>query len=267
MQYKGGFLFGGSVLVALCLMSVLACGAFEAAGGTGTTGENLSQKMGTIDVNGNGIVYTEPNIAKITVGVITESGTSQQAMADNANKMDGVVNAVKGIGIPARDIKTATISVEPEYASENPPPAAHSYPVPAKQNITGYKATNTIIVTIRDLTRAGAVIDAASGAGSNEVQGVTFQLSDELQSPVYNEALQKAIADGTDKARTIANAAGIASYKLKSISESGYRSPVYAYEGLGGPAMAKAAAVSTPVSAGQAKVEASVSMTYIFVPQ
>lgn len=265
MQYKGGLLFGFSLLLALCLMSVLASSAFEADGGT--TGVNLSEKPGTISVNGNGIVYTEPDIAKITVGVITEAGTSTQAMADNANKMDSVVNSVKGKGIPAKDIKTATISVEPEYASENPPPASLSYPVPAKQNISGYKATNTITVTIRDLTLAGAVIDAASAAGSNEIQGVSFQLSDELQSRVYDDALKKAIADGTDKAQTIATAAGITGYKLKSISESGSRSPVYAYEGMGGAAMAKAASAPTPVSAGQTKVEATVSMTYIFVPQ
>lgn len=265
MKYHGGFLFGCSVLCALFILSVFA--GVASGADDGMNGGNLSEKMGTISVNGNGIVYADPDIAKITVGVITESGTSTQAMADNANKMDGVVKAVKGLGISDRDIQTATLSVEPEYASENPPPSTMSYPVPAKQNISGYKATNTVTVTVRDLSRAGAVIDAASSAGSNEIQGVTFMLSDERQSQIYQEALQKAIIDAAAKARNISAAAGVTDYKLKSISESGARYPVQSYEMAGGAMMAKAAAAPTPVSAGQLKVEAGVSMTYTFVPQ
>ena len=265
MNYKSGLLFCSSVLCALWLLAAMT-GIASGADDNMNNG-NLSEKIGTIEVNGNGIVYAEPDIAKVTIGVITEASTSTQAMANNANKMTGAVSAIKSVGIPAKDIQTATISVEPEYASENPSNSGMIYPPPAKQNITGYKATNTVTVTVRDLSKAGAVIDAAGSAGSNEIRGVTFMLSDELQSRVYQEALQKAIMDGAAKAKNISTAAGIADYKLKSISESGSRFPVYSYEGAGGAMMAKAAAAPTPVSAGEAKVEASVSMKYTFVPQ
>ncbi|WP_231844926.1 SIMPL domain-containing protein [Methanocella arvoryzae] len=255
------------MLCALFLISLTAGSAYAADGTDDDTDGNLSEKAGTINVNGHGTVYSEPDVAKVTIGVITEAATSTQAMADNANKMSSVVAGIKSVGIPDRDIQTATISVEPEYASENPSNSAMIYPPPAKQNITGYKATNTVTVTVRDLSKVGGVIDAATSAGSNEIQGVTFMLSDERQSRVYQEALQKAIMDGAAKAKNISSAAGITDYKLKSVSESGPGYPVYSYEGAGGAMMARAAAAPTPVSTGEIKVEASVSMRYTFVPR
>lgn len=265
MQLKDGFLFGCGTLLALCIILILAGNTF-AAGGATTTGVNLSEYSGTISVTGTGNVYAEPDIAKITIGVITEASTSTQAMADNANKMDEVVRAVRSLGIAEKDIQTSRVSVEPEYASENVSPYS-SYYYPAKQNITGYKATNTVTVTVRDISKVGQAIDAATSAGSNTVQGVTFLLSDERQAQAYNEALQKAVTDGSSRADTIATAAGVSGYKLKSLSESGGYYPMYSDNVLAGDALEKATAVTTPISAGQAKVQATVSMCYVFIPQ
>ena len=266
MQFKEGFLFGCGALLALCILLFVAGNTF-AAGGAAI---NLSEYSGTISVTGNGYVYAEPDIAKITIGVITEAGTSTQAMTDNANKMDEVVKAIKRLGIADKDIQTSRVSVEPEYASEVPKDSAVSsyyYPYPAKQNITGYKATNTVTLTVRDLSKVGPAIDAAGNAGSNTIQGVTFLLSDERQSAAYTEALEKVVADGSGKAKTMATAAGVDNYKLKTLSESGGYYPVYSDNYYAGADMAKATAASTPISAGQAKVQATVSMNYVFMPQ
>lgn len=266
MQLKDGFLFGCGTLLALCIILILAGNTF-AAGGTTTTGVNLSEYSGTISVTGTGYVYAEPDVAKITIGVITEAGTSTQAMADNANKMDEVVRAVRSLGIAEKDIQTSRVSVEPEYASEDVSPYSSCYYYPAKQNITGYKATNTVTVKVRDISKVGQAIDAATSAGSNTVQGVTFLLSDERQAQAYDEALQKAVTDGSSRADTIATAAGVSDYKLKSLSESGGYYPMYSDNVMVGDAMEKATAVTTPISAGQAKVQATVSMCYVFIPQ
>jgi uncharacterized protein YggE len=265
MHLKDGFLFSCGMLLALCIILIVAGNSF-AAGGATTTGVNLSEYSGTICVSGNGYVYADPDIAKITIGVITEASTSTQAMADNANKMDGVVRAIRSLGIAEKDIQTSRVSVEPEYASENTSTYS-SYYYPAKQNIIGYKATNTVTVTVRDISRVGQAIDAANNAGSNTIQGVTFLLSDERQAQAYNEALQKAIKDGSTKANTMATAAGVSGYKLKSLSESGGYYPMYSDNVLAGEALERATAVTTPVSAGQAKVQATVSMNYVFIPQ
>lgn len=247
-------LLGCGTLLALCLAVAVAAGP---------AGASTGNYNGTIDVTGKGYVYADPDIAKITVGVITEGASSTQALGDNADRMSAVVGAVKGLGIPDKDIKTAGVSLEPEYASENRPSTSY---VQARQNISGYKATNTVTVTVRDLSKVGPAVDAAGSAGSNEIQGVSFQLSEDSQAAAYGEALQKAIADGTDKARAMAGAAGVSGYRLKTLSESGTHYPVYAENFAAGGGMAKAAAAPTPVSPGHAKVEATVSMVYEFIP-
>lgn len=266
MQFKDGFLFGCGALLVLAVVLLIAGNTFAASGST--TGLNLSEYTGTLNVNGNGYVYADPDIAKISVGVVTEASTASQAMADNAERMDQVVKAVKKLGIADKDIQTSRVSVEPEYANVvKDPSATYYYPVQAQQNISGYKATNTIIVTVRDITKVSQAIDAAGNSGSNQIQGVTFQLSDESQAKAYNEALQKAVTDGSSKAGTMASAAGVSGYKLKTVSESGYYYPVYSDNVLAADSVRSAAAVATPISTGQAKVQASVSMTYVFLPQ
>jgi hypothetical protein len=116
MKFKDGFLFGCGVLLVAFIILFIVGNSFATSGSS--TGVNLSEYTGTINTNGNGYVYVQPDIAKITVGVITESSSSTQAMADNANQMDQVVKAVKKAGIADKDIQTSRVSVEPEYASE-----------------------------------------------------------------------------------------------------------------------------------------------------
>ncbi|WP_424359786.1 SIMPL domain-containing protein [Methanocella sp. MCL-LM] len=265
MKLKDGFLFGCGALLAVFCILFLAGNTFAAGGSS--TGVNLSEYSGAICVTGTGYVYAEPDIAKITIGVITEAGTSTQAMDDNANRMDEVVKAIKRLGIADKDIQTSRVSVEPQYASEYPVSYSSYYPYTSRQNITGYKATNTVCVTLRDLSKVGPAIDAANDAGSNTIQGVTFLLSEERQSAAYTEALEKAVADGSGKAKTMATAAGVENYKLKTLSESGGYYPIYSDNYYAGAEMAKATGASTPISAGQAKVQATVSMNYVFMPR
>jgi len=264
MQFKNGFLFVCGGLLALCIVFIVSANTFAVGGSSNSV--NLSEYTGTIAADGNGYVYADPDIAMVTVGVVTEGSTSTQAMADNANKMDAVVKTIKGLGVADKDIQTSQVSVQPKYTTTYPGYASANIPVTVTQNISGYTATNTVTVTVRDLSKTGPVVDAAYNSGSNQIQGVTFSLSDDLQSKVYNEALQKAIADGTGKAKTMATAAGVTDYKLKTISESGSYYPV-AFNGLSTSGMADKAVAPTTISPGQAKVQASVSLTYVFVPQ
>lgn len=265
MQIKNGFLFvcGGFLAIAAILLVV---GNSFAAGGT-TSGVNLSEYQGTISVTGNGYVYVTPDLAQVSISVVTEDATSTKAMADNANAMDKVIRAVKQLGIADKDIKTSQISLQPKYSYDYPDARSTYYPTPLRQNITGYTATNTLTITIRDLSKVGQVIDAAYNAGSNEINGVTFMLSEDLQSVTYKQALEKAVRDGSGRAGTIATAAGIGGIKLKTISESSPYFPVY-YESFSrSDAKAASSVAPTTVSPGEQKVSATVSMTYVYLPQ
>lgn len=254
MELKRGLMFGFGVFLALAV--VLAIMGHAAADTTPLS----TDKERTITVTGTGSVYAVPDIAKFSTGVVTEADTSTAAMQKNAQLMDAVVNAIKSSGIPEKDIKTSRVTLEPVYNYYSQPQGSTEKP-----KIVGYRATNTVTVTIRDLSKVGTTIDAANNAGANKVNGVSFELSEEKAADVYKQALKKAVSDGSDKAKTIADAAGTGVITLKSISESGTYYPQPYYVDYGGSMEARAAAAPpTPVSPGEQKVQATVSMVYTF---
>jgi uncharacterized protein len=253
MEFKKGLLFGLGAIAALAVM--LAIMGSAAADDTPQT----ASKERTVSVTGTGSVYTVPDIAKFSTGVVTEANLSADAMQTNAQLMDSVVSALKKAGIPEKDIKTGRLTLEPVYNYYSQPQGSTEKP-----KIVGYRATNTVTVTVRDLTKVGTAIDAATNAGANKVNGVSFELSDEKSAEVYREALKKAVSDGADKAKTIGDAAGTGALTLKSISESGTYYPQPNYYEYGAAAMDSRSAVTTPVSPGEQKVQATVSMVYTF---
>lgn len=280
MGFKRGFLFGIGALFALAAICIIIGNTTAQYAASGV---NPSSYNGTITVTGSGSVYADPDMAQVSIGVTNEATTATQAMSDNAAAMTKVMNALEGQGIAKADIKTSTVSLQPKYSYEYPKayysgsagtmmPAASTTsaiaPVPTSAptvlttQIVGYTATNTVTVTVRDLAKVGPVIDAGYNNGANQVNGVSFMLSDDKASTVYQQALQNAIKNGADKAKSMATASSVGDIKLKTISESGMYYPM-AYQAFGG-AYAADAAVSTPISPGQNKVTATVSLTYVY---
>ena len=252
MDIKKGLLFSLGFIVALAILLAIMGSA------SADDSPQAVSKDKTVTVTGTGSVYATPDIAKFSTGVVTQSASSSDAMQNNAQLMDKVVKAIKATGIPDKDVRTGQVSLEPQYST-------NAQGVQDTSKIIGYKATNTVTVTIRDLSKVGSTIDAATGAGANQVNGVSFELSDELAASTYKQALKKAVADGADKAKTIADAAGTSALTLKSLSESStyYPQPVYMDFAAAG-AKAAPMAVSTPVSPGEQKVQATVTMVYTF---
>src|ERR1700712_562049 len=109
-----------------------------------------------------GEVRTAPDMATISLGVMTQAPTADEAMKANAARMTTVVAALKKAGVAERDIQTSGLSLSPQNVYEqNKPP-----------RLTGYQANNQVTVRVMNLPRLGAVLDACVGAGANEVQGV-----------------------------------------------------------------------------------------------
>jgi uncharacterized protein YggE len=153
-----------------------------------------------------------------------------------------VISAVKGAGIPASDIQTQQVSVYPRYANDG-------------QAITGYSAVNTVNVKVRDLAKAGAVVDAAVEAGANQVYGPTLTISE--QSGLYSQALEKAFADARSKAQTIAAAAGVSVGEVVNIVEGGgIVPPVPVAEAAAGGDQA------VPIEPGLQEIQASLTVTF-----
>lgn len=212
-----------------------------------------------IHVSGRGKVSSVPDVASLTAGVVTTGSTADEASQENAAAMDRVIKALKSLGIDEKDIRTQSVSVWPEYDYGYRDSGSREQP-----RIIGYRADNQVSVTLRDITLAGKAIDAAVGAGSNQVYGLSYGFSEDAQAALYAMALKKAVADGTGKAQAIADALGVERITPVGVSESGgYYPGVYRFD-VAEAAAKDGSAVPTPVSPGELEVSATVSMSFDF---
>ncbi len=150
-----------------------------------------------------------PDIATISSGVVTQAADANSALRANAEQMSKVMAAVKAAGIAERDVQTTGIGVYPQYRyAEYQPPA-----------ITGYQATNTVSLKIRDLTKLGKVLDALVASGSNQINGPSFEI-DEPEA-AYDEARRNALKKAEARAEMYAKTLGVRVRRIASISEGG----------------------------------------------
>lgn len=202
----------------------------------------------TINISGEGKVTAAPDTAYLSLGVITEKPTAAEAQSANSIAMNSVIDAVKKVGIKDEDIKTTDYSIYPKY----------NYDETAKVNtIIGYAVSNTIYITVKDISKAGQIIDAAVKNGANSCSSISFEVSD--YEKYYNMALQSALSNAQSKAKTISNFLKI---KLKA--------PVTITENSSGiskiyPAIlnsTSSSSASTPIQAGTYEIKANVSLVY-----
>ncbi|HET8613595.1 MAG TPA: SIMPL domain-containing protein, partial [Sphingomonas sp.] len=172
--------------------------------------EAIAPITGTrLDITTEGEVTRAPDIATVTAGVVTQAATAQAAMQENAQRMAAAVAALKRAGVADADIRTSSLSLQPQYRyGENQPPV-----------ITGYQATNQLSVVFHDIKRAGPILDALVGQGVNQISGPDFAL--EHPDQALDEARAQAMRKARARAELYAKAAGLSVKKILSISESG----------------------------------------------
>lgn len=203
----------------------------------------------TLSVAADARVERAPDVADISAGVVTQAATASEAMTQNAARMSAVVAALKRAGVADRDVQTAGINLNPQYVyRENQPP-----------QLTGYQASNNVSVQIRKITDMGRVIDALVGQGSNQINGPTFRL--DRPDPALDEARTAAVAKARARADLYARAAGMRVKRILSISEGpAFTPPPYPIPIARMEAMdAKA---STPVAAGEVRLQANVNVVF-----
>jgi uncharacterized protein YggE len=198
-----------------------------------------------LSVTGTGEVKAMPDIAYVSIGVQTRENTAAEAARTNAEKITAVIAAIKKAGVGQKDIETQRYSVQPAYDYRQNPPT-----------LLGYDVTNTVRVTVHNLDKIGTIIDAATAAGANNVQGVTFDIENE--QALRNEALTKAIQDASSKADAMAAALKVRKGSVLSASESTQPliRPMLEMGAVRG------AAAPTPISPQQITVTSTVQITY-----
>jgi uncharacterized protein YggE len=123
------------------------------------------------------------------------------------------------------------------------------------QRIVGYEVSNTVDVTVEDMSRTGAVLDALVSSGSNQIGGISFSIRD--TTALLAKAREAAVKDAILRAHTYADAAGVTLGPILSLQEGGSDTPRPLYK-----AMAMMAAAPPPIAGGEAAVSASVSITW-----
>ena len=189
-----------------------------------------------------------PDVATLSTGVVTQAADANSALRANAEQMTGVMAAVKAAGIAERDVQTTGINLFPQYRyAENQPPA-----------ITGYQASNTVNLKVRDLSKLGKVLDALVASGSNQINGPSFEV-DEPES-AYDEARRNALQKAQARADMYAKALGLRVRRIVSISEGGGFNPP------GPMPMMKMATMDaraeSPVSPGETALSANLNVVF-----
>jgi uncharacterized protein YggE len=202
-----------------------------------------------ITVSGEGAVRATPDEAMLSAGVVSNARTAAAALADNARAMTAVFATLRGAGIPEKSMQTSGFNVSPQYATDKD--GAQT------QRLTGYQVSNTVNVTVEDLSKVGPTLDALVASGANSIGDISFDIKD--PKAAMAAARTRAVADAIDRAQTLAKAAGVTLGPITSISESGGYEPQRPMYRV----MAMAAAPApTPIAAGEQSVTANVSITW-----
>jgi uncharacterized protein YggE len=221
---RTGLIVAGAVVISV----VIWLAATAMAQDNGSSGGKPSR---TITVTSTATVKAAPDEAVVDLGVRSESADSADAFAQNATAMQAALDALRSAGIAEEDMQTTNISLEQRTENRGKPD---------EQRV--FVASNSVHVTIVDLTAVGSVIDAAVAAGADSVNDIRFQLANPHE--VRTDALHQAVTGARTKADALAEAAGASVVAVVTVDEQNFQEPVYraAFDQA-----ALAASVPTPI--------------------
>lgn len=228
-------------IMAILLSSLVVCQAQTQA-----PAATESKRVTRVLVTGDSIVKAQPDTAILMISVVTQAKKAIDAQQENAVSTDAVIRAIK-TAVPRAEVKTSGYSVQPQRMyRENLPPT-----------ITGYEARNSITITLSDLTKVGAVIDAATQAGANDIGAIAFTLRDDRQA--RDEALSSATREAVSKVQVIARALGGRLVRIVEVQEEGFRQPQPVMQAEAYASVMKRD-VATPIEVGALEITSRVQL-------
>ena len=213
-------------------------------------GLSISNQQEGIWVSGQGVVTVTPDIATLRLGVEVQAATVAIAQSQAIEAMDEVMEALTDNGVAEKDIQTQYFSIRQVTKWDRDK---------EEEVVVGYRVTNMVTAKIREIDKAGTVIDAVAAAGGDftRIDSIDFSVDD--PSAYYEEARQEAMADAKAKAEQLAELADGRLGKATYISESSqvpppiYRQDVYE-EAVPG--------AETPIRPGEMEISLTVQIAY-----
>lgn len=173
-----------------------------------------------IVIRTTGEVRVKPDLATVQAGVVSEGRTAAEALSKNTPALARLIEAVKSAGVAQGDLSTSQVALTPRMTQ----PSASSSPQPRATRIDGYEARTGITVIVRDIAKAGPLIDALVAAGANDMSGISFGLADEDKA--RDQARDKAAEAARARAEIYARRLGVKVGELVSIVEAEAEPPV-----------------------------------------
>jgi uncharacterized protein YggE len=218
---------------------------------TGASPAAVAAGAARVIVSGDSLVQARPDTATISIAVVTQAQTALAAQQENARRSEAMVRALKSAAGAGAEVETSGYSLQPQYNyRENLPPL-----------IRGYDARNTVTVTLGDLSKVGPVIDAASVAGANNIDNLSFTLR--RDEPARDQALAAATREALRKAQVMAVALGGRVGRIVEVQEANIGRPVPIYdmrEQARGMMAKTMEAQATPVEIGTLDIRAQVQL-------
>jgi uncharacterized protein YggE len=212
----------------------------------------------TLTVSETGTVSHAPDMVFVTFGMETSGKSLAEAQKRNSAVMSKVMDRLRDLQIDKELIQTSSFTVSPQYRPQpNRPTDART----AAQEMVGYIVSNMVTVEIRVLDRVGTVIEEVLKAGANNFQGLHWGLRDE--QPGRLSALKQAAAKAREKAAVLSGALHVKLVRVLSAHEGGHM--IRPVAPMARMAM-EASAGDVPISPGELKVEATVTLVYEIAP-
>lgn len=212
------------------------------------------KQTSVISLTGTGSVSIPPDMAIVSFGVVKEATTARAALDENNKAMTSILKAMEENGIKKKDLQTSGFNIQPKYFY----PKRKSNGEQPAPKITGYRVSNNLTIRIREIEKAGEILDLSVTLGINSGGNIQFTNSD--TTAVLKEARIKAVKDALEKARTLAQAAGVELGNILNISENSSRPRPIAI------AQARSLSVqedaSVPIASGENSYRVTVQMSW-----
>ena len=234
------------ILISFALLLGLAACSFSV--------NTNSDYQRTINVDGTGTVKISPDIAYVNIGVQSKSENVKTALDENNRLAANISEALKTLGVAAEDIQTSSFNVYPmqDYGimgmgDENGQPTTY------------YQVDNVILVTVRDLSIVGQILDNAVQSGANTINSITFDVTNKDEA--IAQAREAAIIAAHMQAEATVNAVGAQLGDVLNISAYTNNITPY-YSGKGSDIYAAGGTSDVPVSAGQMSISVTANIMY-----
>lgn len=205
---------------------------------------NKHSVMGKLDLNGEGQIRVKPDIATVSLTIVTEGKTAEEAVSKNAKKASEVVERMLRLEIPRDSMKTTGLNVYPVYQTD---PATNT------SHVIGYQVQDALAIEA-PVALAGKVFDQGIAAGASESSGMSFGIKNER--PYREQALEMAIKAAKAEAEAVCKAMGVTLVGPTSIVVTQGSGPVRI---LSERMLTKSA---TPVLPGQQTISAGVQVVF-----